>query len=106
MMMLQKPDIQFKLIYHMEKKAPSGLYSFLYHYKFLMFIVFNISTAYSSENQNFGLIVYHANKWDNSIIKTHDNDIYNNGLYSVADLNFGPINIGGLKNDRKLLSWK
>ena len=92
-MLFQKPNAPFNFKPILMEKVPCGLFSFLYHYKFLLFIVVSITTVYSSENQNFGLIVYHANKWDNSIIKTHDYDIYNNGLYSLADLNFGPFNI-------------
>ena len=91
--MLKKPDIQSKSINNLNKKAPSGLFSFLYYYKYLLVAFFIASFVYSNEKQSFGFIAYNSNKWNSSIIKSHNNDIYNNGLYSMAELSFGPFKI-------------
>ncbi len=92
-MMRQQPDIQFKFINSLKIKAPGGLFSFSYYYKYLLFTFFITSFVCSNEKQSFGFIAYNSNKWNNSIVKSHNNDIYNNGLYSMAELNFGPFKI-------------
>ena len=91
--MRQQPDIQFKFINSLKIKAPGGLFSFSYYYKYLLFTLFIVSFIYSNEKQSLGFIAYNSNKWNNSIVKSHNNDIYNNGLYSMAELNFGPFKI-------------
>ena len=80
MMMRQQPDIQFKFINSLKIKAPGGLFSFSYYYKYLLFTFFITSFVCSNEKQSFGFIAYNSNKWNNSIVKSHNNDIYNNGF--------------------------
>ena len=88
-MLHQKRAIQSKLNMGFKKKAPRGLFSF----KYLLFLITVISISHSNEKQSFGFTIYNSNKWNNSLIKSHKNDIYNNGLYSNAELSFGPFKI-------------
>ena len=39
------------------------------------------------------LISYYSNKWDNSLIKTHQYDYYNNGIYTFGDFSLGPFKL-------------
>ena len=43
--------------------------------------------------KNIGFKIYKSNKWDNAYVKNHQYDYLNNGLFTVADFNLGPINL-------------
>ena len=59
--------------------------------KFLITIIFIFQICFCQSEQKFGLTLYYSNKWDHALVQSHNSDIKNNGIYSLAELNFGPI---------------
>ena len=86
--MLLKQATQYNFNYFRKIKAPCGLFSYI---RSSIFIIIISSFAYTSDIQKIGFIYYNSNKWKNAKIKTHNYDIYNNGLYTLAELNLGPL---------------
>ena len=93
MMMHRKLAIQSKKMNKLMKKAPCGLFSLIQFINSLFIAFVIISTCNCQVEQKIGLILYHSNKWNHSFVQSHNSDIKNNGIYSLAELNFGSIKI-------------
>ena len=65
----------------------------MHHIKFLITIIFIFQICFCQSEQKFGLTLYYSNKWDHALVQSHNSDIKNNGIYSLAELNFGAIKI-------------